>query len=414
MVLAWLSRLGISLETDAARFATRAGARPVGWEPGAQVGSIIYRLPADPMERASLFAKEQRIRVSEGEVAVLLKDGVLQGVMEPGVYRSEKARLLGDIDVIWIKTGPRVIRWGVGNVMSTDGIQVAANGTLSVAVADGAVFNSEVVQGALTLPETDLQRILLPGVQGILRSMLAKADAVQLLGERDVFVSAISTGLGEHLGTLGIGLRSFEVAEFTLPPEFREAMASGAIATARGRGEMVQARTEAEKRVLAAQADAAAMLLTGDARTKVFQQLQSAGIDPMSLEAIDVLKRYAENPSAGILGGDAVKAGLIGSITAAAIDANAAVHAASRAANFDSLRQIGNGPLVTPLNQNNAQVENAAANDAPAGPDTHAGLEKQLDALTERLANGELSEALYTKLASRIEAKIATLGESAS
>jgi regulator of protease activity HflC (stomatin/prohibitin superfamily) len=298
--------------------------------------------------------------------------------------------------------------------MSTDGIQVAANGTLSVAVADGAVFNSEVVQGALTLPETDLQRILLPGVQGILRSMLAKADAVQLLGERDVFVSAISTGLGEHLGTLGIGLRSFEVAEFTLPPEFREAMASGAIATARGRGEMVQARTEAEKRVLAAQADAAAMLLTGDARTKVFQQLQSAGIDPMSLEAIDVLKRYAENPSAGILGGDAVKAGLIGSITAAAIDANAAVHAASRAANFDSLRQIGNGPLVTPLYQNNAQVENAAANDAPAGPDTRAGLEKQLDALTERLANGELSEALYTKLASRIEAKIATLGESAS
>ncbi len=417
MVLGALSSIGISLEKDASTLSKRWGYKPIGWPSGEQAGSLIYRLPVDPHERASLFAKEQRILVTEGEVAVVIKDGSLVGTMDPGTYRTEKQRVLGNVDVIWMKTGPRLIRWGVGNVMSRDGIQVGANGTVAVKVADGARFNAEVVQGALTLPDTELQRMLMPGVQGILRSMLGSTEALALMNERDAFVASISKGLGQNLEGLGLALTAFEVAEFNLPAEFKEAVSSATLATARGKGEVVQAEVELQKRVLEAQGDAAAMLLAGDARAKVFAQLRAAGIDPMSLEAMDALKKYAEAPSmGGIMGADTAKAGLIASITTAAIRANQAAHEAAQQAAappppdvvVDSLgieAHTSAGSLEVPP----PAVESVAGEGNGA---SLASLTSQLDKLTERLANGEISEALYMKLSERLEQRIAALGGS--
>jgi regulator of protease activity HflC (stomatin/prohibitin superfamily) len=418
MVLGALSSIGISLEKDASRLATRTGYKPIGWPPGAQTGSLIYRLPTDPTERASLFAKEQRILVTEGEIAVVIKDGSLVGTMEPGTYRTEKQRVLGNVDVIWMKTGPRLIRWGVGNVMSRDGIQVGANGTVTVKIADGARFNAEVVQGALTLPDTELQRLLMPGVQGILRSMLGSTEALALMTERDAFIDSISKGLGQNLEGLGLALGAFEVAEFNLPAEFKDAVSSATLATARGKGEVVQAEVELQKRVLEAQGEAAAMLLAGDARAKVFAQLRAAGIDPMSVEAMDALKKYAETPSVGgIMGADTAKAGLIASITTAAIRANQAAHEAAQ----EAARTPAAAEPFTDTLGIEAHTSAAGSLDVPPPPTDSGGetngaslasLTSQLDKLTERLAEGEISEALYMKLSERLEQRIAALGES--
>lgn len=435
MVLGALSSIGISLEKDASRLTTRAGYKPIGWPAGAQTGSLIYRLPENPTERASLFAKEQRILVSEGEIAVVIKDGSLVGSMDPGTYRTEKQRVLGNVDVIWMKTGPRLIRWGVGNVMSRDGIQVGANGTLSVRISDGARFNAEVVQGQLTLPDTELQRLLMPGVQGILRSMLGSTEALALMTERDAFIESISKGLGESLDGLGLALGAFEVSEFNLPAEFKDAVASATLASARGKGEVVQAEVEMQKRVLEAQGEAAAMLMAGDARAKVFAQLRAAGIDPMSVEAMDALKKYAETPSAGgLVGADTAKAGLIASITTAAIRANQVAHEAAHEATPAApappdltgtlgieARASGAGSLDAPppappeSGEASDEASGGASGEAAggaAGGASLASLTSQLDKLTERLADGEISEALYMKLSERLEQRIAALGES--
>jgi flotillin len=411
MLLEALSKLGLSLEKNADRISTRMGVKPLGWPPGDQPGSLIYRLPVDPAERASLFAKEQRIRVSEGEVAVLIKDGVLRGVLEAGTYRTEKARLIGDVDVIWIKTGARQIRWGVGHVLATDGVEVGASGTVSVAVQDGMVFNREVVQGALTLSDTDLQRTLMPGVQAVVRTILAQHEATALMSERDRFIEAVRTALGEEVGTLGLTIRGFEVSDFNLPAEFRQALASEAMATARGRGQSVEARLAAERQMLEVQTEAAALLMKGDARAKVFAHLRAQGIDPMSLEAMDVLKAYAATPSGGLLGADAAKAGLIGSLAAAAMSASEAAAMTRQPAEI--VHRLQSGAAERPPVEVGAGTGGGAAQPAAGasdGGDDLAALQRQLDGLTERLANGELSEALYLKLADRLEKRIAALG----
>ena len=400
MVLGALSRIGISLETDVARLAKRAGFRPVGWPAGAATGSLIYRLPSDPTERASLFAKEQWIRVAEGEIAVVAKDGHLIGAMEPGTYRTEKQRVLGDVDVIWMKTGPQIVRWGVGNVMSKDGIVVGATGTMTVRIQDGVRFNAEAVQGALTLPNSELQRLLMPGVQGVLRSVLGSTEALSLMSEREVFIEAVSRNLGGQLDEMGLGLSAVEVAEFNLPAEFKDAMASATLATARGKGDLVEAQTEMQRRVLEAQAEATATLLSGEARVKVFQQLQAAGIDPMSVEAMDALKKYAESASGGaLLGGEAAKAGLIGSIAAAALQSNPPTPTTGADTTADLAHALpGAGGSSTPAPEPGALA---------SGGDSVEALTEQLDKLTERLADGEISEAIYVKLSERLEQRIA-------
>src|SRR3954468_23963888 len=123
----WLIDLGIRVEETVQHVGVRVGAVPLQW-PAGETGSLIYRLPRDPNQRASLLSNVQSIVVNEGEVAVVLKDGVAQGALEPGRYRLERERVVGLLDAIWIKTGQRPVKWGLGNVTSSDGIQLGANG----------------------------------------------------------------------------------------------------------------------------------------------------------------------------------------------------------------------------------------------------------------------------------------------
>ena len=51
----WLVGLGFKTEALAQQVGVRRGAVPLQW-PAGQTGSVIYRLPRDPHQRASLFA----------------------------------------------------------------------------------------------------------------------------------------------------------------------------------------------------------------------------------------------------------------------------------------------------------------------------------------------------------------------
>ena len=172
-IIEWFTSIGISIERDVLQAGKRAGAVALQW-PAGPSGSVIYRLPRDPTQRASMFASVQPIVVNEGEVALVLEDGRAHGALEPGRYVFERARIKGSLDVVWYKTGQQTLKWGIGNVTSSDGIQLSGMGMLYIRIADAALFNTEVVQGALTLAEVDIQRFLLPRIQGVLRSTLAR------------------------------------------------------------------------------------------------------------------------------------------------------------------------------------------------------------------------------------------------
>jgi regulator of protease activity HflC (stomatin/prohibitin superfamily) len=388
-----LKDLGLRAEDFVQHVGVRAGTVPLQW-PAGEPGSVIYRLPRDPAERASLFSKVQTIVVNDGELALVLEDGKAHGVLEPGRYVFEKARVVGSLDVIWIKTGQRTVKWGIGNVLSKDGIQLASNGVLYLKVTDGALFNAEVVQGSVTVAEMDLKRFLLPRIQGVLRKTLAAWDALDLQAERTVFEDAIRTDLAAVLATMGLTVVSLEITEINLPPEFKTAVAQGTIAAHTGRATLVDAQIRAQVIQIEAAAQAQAHLTSGIVDVELMQRLQAQGIDPLKIKALEALQTLAANPGqGGLLAGDSVRTQLIGQVALAAMtSATGGANAAAAA------------PPPPPA-QLPAQFQDVTAEPS----ETAASIQRKLDQLLDRLTEGKIGEETYNKAVATLEAKLAAL-----
>jgi len=395
----WLMNLGIRAESAVVGIGTMAGVVPLAWPAGPRA-SVVYRLPRDPHHRASIFAQHQMIVVSEGEEAVVLEDGVSHGALSPGRYLFQKARVTGALDIVWIATGQQAIRWGVGNVSSADGIQLSANGALYLRVADARAFNAQIVQGAVTLTEAELQRALLPRIQGVIRTVLAKWPALELQSQRELFSDAVKESLGQSFAALGLATVDFEVVEVSFPAEFKAVVAQAAMATHGGRAALIEAQTRAQVAQLEAAAQAQAQLTGGMAQVQLMAQMQAQGLDPMKLKALEALQTFAANPAQGLLvGGDAARAQMFERVTAAAIAGPMVAPAVTAPASPSA----AGTPVVA------AAPALPAAAEAAASPESIESLERQLDALTEKLAAGTLTEETFNKLAARLEGKIARL-----
>jgi regulator of protease activity HflC (stomatin/prohibitin superfamily) len=404
--------LGIHLERAVVGVGTLTGSVPLQW-PAGQTGSIIYRLPRDPHQRASAFATTQTIVVNEGELAVVLEDGRSSGQLEPGRYRFEKKRVVGSLDIIWIRTGQQALKWGVGNVTSADHVQVSANGIIYVKVNDGVRFNQEVVQGAITLTEQDLQRYLMPRVQGVLRTVITRYGALDLQAQRDVFESAIRAGLVDAFAQLGVVILNVEVVDVGLPAEFKAVIQEATLAQHAGRASLIQANTAAQVKQLEAQAAAQAMLLQGAAQVQVMAQMQAQGIDPLRFKALEALEDLAEHPAQGIIGNDGARASLFGSVALAAMTGPGSSVTPPQMLAPLIAPNIPSAPITTPPAAPSAPANMPTDTPPPpaaAGGDSAAELQRQLDALDERLAEGKISEETYKKISARLEAKLAQLG----
>jgi len=398
----WIARVGIRAERAAQTIGTLAGVMPLQWPAGPRT-SIIHRLPRDPGQRASIFSNAQTIVVNEGEVAVVLEDGISRGALEPGRYVFEKTVVVGALDIVWILTGQQSLKWGIGNVLSTDGIQLSANGVVYLRIDDGRLFNSEVVQGVTVLSDVDLQRFLMPRIQGVLRAVLAKWAALDLEAQRDLFVTAVNDALGRTFQGMGMAIVDFEVVEIGLPPEFKAVVAQASMASHAGRAALIEAQTRAQMVQLDAAAQAQAHLLAGTAQVQVMAQLQAQGLDPLKLKALDALQTFAANPPQGgvVLGGDMGRAALFGQIAAAAVAPGVASAPA--------------GLVAAPSLQSLPSQPSQPAPPAGGGSgQTVQELERQLHALTERLAEGKITEETFNKLSARLESRLEQLRTAAS
>lgn len=407
----WIMGIGIRLEQTAHQIGVRGGAVPIQW-PAGLTGSLIYRLPRDPAQRASIFSTNQTIIVNEGETAVVLEDGQTGGALEPGRYVFQKARVTGALDIVWVRTGQQALKWGIGNVSSSDGIQISTNGVIYVRVIEGTAFNSEVIQGALTLPEIDIQRFLMPRIQGVVRQVITSWEALELQAQREAFVEAVKGSLSTTFSTLGLGIVDFEVVEVNFPPEFKAIIAQAAMATHQGKASLIEAQNQAQIRQIEAIAEANAQLTAGTAQVQVMAQLQAQGIDPLKLKALEAVQTMAENPVQGTVVGGDPRVMMMGQIAAPALAPGVPV-------NPQPTQPIGLLPGASPAGgvatvvAAPEPVAVAAAPPSAGAPDPARGTveyyEAQIEKLDDRVAEGSISEEFYEKQVARIEAKIAKL-----
>jgi membrane protease subunit (stomatin/prohibitin family) len=273
------------------------------------------------------------------------------------------------LDIIWMRTGRREIKWGLGNVTTQDGINVGANGTVAIRISDGDRFNNEVIQGGMEIDVSDLQQKILPGIQGVMRAKIAELPAMALKTQRDLYHEAITEALGQNLADMGLEVASFELAEINFPAEFEAALSQKTISGIHLETDLLTAQHQAQVTTLKAQAEAHAQLTEGMARTQVMAQMQSQGIDPVKLKAMEALQIMAENPTAPNV-------------------------------------QIGGNPertaLFTQLIADSSSNQIPAAKPglpSPSTTNTHdaASIQAKIDQLTERLVNGEINGETYDR-----------------
>jgi hypothetical protein len=152
-----------------------------------------------------------------------------------------------------------------------------------------------------------------------------------------------------------------------------------------GRAELIAAQAKAQIAQLESASAAQAQLASGMAQAQIMLQLQSQGIDPLRLKALEAMQTFAATPGQGAVIGTDPRAALFGQMAVAA---------------------LAPGPSpVAPV----AALPSAAPPIAVASPESPEDVERQIDALVERLAEGKISEDTYHKLVARLEAKLTRL-----
>lgn len=173
-----------------------------------------------------------RIVVREWERVVVLRDGRVEDVLEPGRHRVRRRR---------IETHRLDLR---ERLYAVPGQEVLAADNVAVKVTLSAVWR--IVDPVRFLTVTpDVMARLHVALQQALRARVAARPLEQLLGERTGLDAGLAEEADGSVRALGIGVVSAEVRDLMLPGEVRRAVTEVLLARERGRAELERARSEA-------------------------------------------------------------------------------------------------------------------------------------------------------------------------
>jgi len=182
----------------------RAGVVPVQW-PHERYPGLVWRIPepddvpaSERITAASIFAHKQPLIVREYERAVVLDNGKLYAELPAGVFDVSKAPVKGMIEIIWVSLNQSQHYWGLGGVMTADGVTVGGFGTVFVQVADATKFIFSLVAGQQAYTEQAIGDWIKNTVIGSMRPELASRDVRSLMAERDAFVQACKNGSAQE------------------------------------------------------------------------------------------------------------------------------------------------------------------------------------------------------------------------
>ncbi len=369
---------------------------------------LMWRIPDPSVRQASSLVNVQAILVTEQEQVLVLKDGTLgeRIILPPGLYDIRRTETLrGQIEVIWFTTRNIQLRWGVGDILTTDRITIGASGTFNTAIVDPVQFLTSVAGNEQVYKESQLLEITKPHVSNAIRNQMSHTSVMEFQQAQPVFEQACYEVLAPRFASLGLEFRGLTVEAQNIPEEFRRSAGRKVIVSMDKEAEIEGAQADVELAKLKAQQDEAALLLEvrrrqllGNVSINIMQNEMSSGLDPLELQRIEALKILAENPAEGVL--------------------------------VDNRPQIVSQlmppppPVTPPINPMivtlapaqpptiiNSSPTNVSPTSTPSSGETMSRekIQEMLDKLDERFANSEISEQVYLMLQDKWQKRLAQL-----
>lgn len=114
-------------------------------------------------------------------------------------------------------------------------------------------------------------KILYPSTFGIIKEVVGKYTAVEMITKRDTISAEISKKLGDSLGKRYITLAKFDVTNLDFKDDFEKSVESKVIATQlaeKAKNDTIRIQEESKQKVIQAEAEAKAMEIKSEALSK--------------------------------------------------------------------------------------------------------------------------------------------------
>lgn len=356
--------------------------RPLMWNHERDPGLIWKWPPAGTGDKGpEKPAKEETPRIAgvavrEFEAGLILKEGRLYAEVASGRDYIVREPIVGRTEVIFVDLRQFKSKWGIGGIIAKDGITTGAHGVVYLKVSNPTAFILNVVAGNERYTTQEVEAWIAETIKGVMRAELSKYRALELQEERESLISLARVKLDEMFTEWGLEFRSLEIEGFQIPEEYRNALQGPAIA-----------QKVFEKSTIEAESQAQTRRITGLADVDVLKALANSGIDPIQLEAVRVLMKYAETPSegSGAIPADLYKPSVFMNLMS--VLENPVIPNTAKTA----IREKMSEPFGNAIEEHESR---AATSPETGALDTEDFLKK----LDMRLINGEISEETYKEI----------------
>ncbi len=284
------------------------GFKPLSWRDIVSMDKtrdgVMWRIPDPHVPRASSLLGIQAIFVMDNELVMVMQDGRLDdGLLLPGLYDIKQITALrGQIGVVWFTTREFQLRWGIGigDVFTKNRISVGAYGTYQVKVVNPEMFYHSAAGNWQVYTEEQLSELTkLPVISAISR-MIGYWDALELQSAQSEIQLACNEALLPSFQRWGLEFCGLTM-RLNIPEEFRQAAQQKTIVRLEKEAQIEGAKGDVTITGYTTLAEVERLRALENAKVEIMRNQLNAGIDPLALQKIDVLKLLAEHPAEGPL-----------------------------------------------------------------------------------------------------------------
>lgn len=196
--------------------------------------------------------------VGSGERALVLRFGQVQGVVADGLH--VKIPLIDRIVRVDVRTQKSHAPASAG----TRDLQI-----VTTEVALNYHLNAASLQDTYTRFGLDVEeKVIAPRIQEIVKAVIARFSAEELLVRRDAVKTEIATGLRTSLAAYNISVEDIQITNFSFSDAFNDAIEAKQTAeqnALKAKNDLDRIRVEAEQKIAMAQAEAEAIRIQAQA-----------------------------------------------------------------------------------------------------------------------------------------------------
>lgn len=184
---------------------------------------IIYRVPNDnylDMRKIKSFG------VRDYERCLFYNSGVLQAVLEGGIYEVEKQARNPASEIVWVDTGIIDLIWGISHfqgLQTSEMIRIGMNGTFKIRISDPPAFITRVVAYKKEFTDIITKKFIISLFITSLRDVVKNYTLHNFLRANREDINALTrTKVSKEFKTYGLELISNDILGYAFPPEIQE------------------------------------------------------------------------------------------------------------------------------------------------------------------------------------------------